>query len=122
MLVGSNEKEVEAATACGLVRLVVLFCREKEIWPAGILPRAFSDMPRSCVGRGSSVNEETEGVLELCIEGEDCRGVGSSSLSSSESSSSPMAKAPSSSGTLLSFGDLAPCGLRVLSIELARLR
>jgi hypothetical protein len=33
--------------AATLMRLVVLFCREKVGWPMGILPRAFSDMPRN---------------------------------------------------------------------------
>lgn len=48
-----------------MLRLVVLFWREKDGWPAGSFPRAFSDMPRSCVGRRSSAEEETEGVREL---------------------------------------------------------
>lgn len=87
-----------------LLRLVVLFWREKDGWLAGILPRAFSDIPRSWVGSGSSV-EETEGVRELWADGDDCEGVGSSCRSSSsESSSSPMANAPPSSGTLLKVG------------------
>lgn len=30
-----------------LARLVMLFCREKVGCPTGILPRAFSDIPRS---------------------------------------------------------------------------
>lgn len=79
-------------------------------------------MPRSCVGRGSSAEEETEGVRELCADGEECEGVGNNSRSSSlsESSSSPTAKVPSSSGTLLNAGVLTPWGVRGLSIELLR--
>lgn len=79
-------------------------------------------MPRSCVGRGSSAEEETEGVRELCADGEECEGVGNNSRSSSlsESSSSPTVKVPSSSGTLLNKDVLALWGLRGFSIELFR--
>lgn len=96
--------------------------REKDGWPAGNLPRAFSDMPRSCVGSCSSVDEEIEGVLELWAESEDCDGVGINSRSSSfsESSSSPMAKASPSSGTLLNAGVLMLWGLRGLSMKVFR--
>lgn len=57
--------------AAWLLRLVVLFCREKEGCPAGILPRAFSDMPRNCVGRGSSVEEEIDGFRDAWVEGKE---------------------------------------------------
>lgn len=57
--------------AAWLLRLVVLLCRENEGCPAGILPRAFSDIPRSCIGRGSSIEEETDGLRDAWIEGED---------------------------------------------------
>ena len=48
---------------------------------------------------------------------DDCDGVGNTASCSSlsESSSSPMAKAPSSSGTLLRVGVRTTCGLLVLS-------
>ena len=74
------------------------------------------------MGRGSSSDEDTEGVRELWFEGDECEGVGCISWfsSSSESSSSPIANAPPSSGTLLRVGVLAICGLRMLSIELLR--
>ena len=42
----------------------MLLWREKDGALAGILPRAFSDMPRSWVGRGSSI-EEIEGLREV---------------------------------------------------------
>ena len=61
--------------AAWLFKLVVLFCRENEGCPAGNLPRAFSDMPRSWVGRGSSPVDDIEGVREVWPDGEDCDGV-----------------------------------------------
>ena len=100
--------------------LVILFTREKEGCPAGILPLAFSDMPRSWSGTASSTEEETEGVRELWLDGDDCEGVGCISCSSSSDSSSPMAKEPSSSGTLLRDGVRALTGLLMPSIELFR--
>lgn len=119
--VGSKPEVGDEMVAAWLFRLVVLFCRENEGWPAGILPRAFSDMPRNCVGSGSSVDEEIDAVRELWAEGDDCEGVRSISCSSSsDSSSSPMANAPPSSGTLLKVGVLALSGLRMLSTELFR--
>jgi hypothetical protein len=78
--------------------LVVLFWREKDDEPTGILPRAFSDMPRSWIGMLSSADEATDGVRELRKEGDDWEGVGWL-RSSSESSESPIANVPSSSGT-----------------------
>jgi len=54
----------------------VLFCLEKEDCPAGILPRAFSDMPRNWVGNGSPADDEMEGVRDVWPEGEDRDGVG----------------------------------------------
>lgn len=119
--VGSKPEVGNEMVAAWLFRLVVLFCRENEGWPAGILPRAFSDMPRTCAGNGSSVDEESDAVRESWAEGDDCEGVRSISCSSSsESSSSPMANAPPSSGTLLNVGVLALSGLRTLSTELFR--
>ena len=99
----------------------MLFCRENDSCPAGILPLAFSDIPRSCRGTASSTEDAIEGVRELWADGDDCDwdGVGCSLWSSSsESSSSPMAKVPPSSGTSLSDGVLAVCGLLTLSVEL----
>ena len=58
-------------------RFVVLFWREKLDIPAGIFPRAFSDMPRSCEGSASSADDEAiEGALELRTDGDDWDGVG----------------------------------------------
>jgi len=54
----------DTIVAAWLLKLVMLFWRENEGCPAGILPRAFSDMPRSWVGRGSSMDEDTEGFRE----------------------------------------------------------
>lgn len=45
----------------------MLFCREKEGFPAGILPRAFSDNR----GWPSSVVEAIEGLREVVAEGDD---------------------------------------------------
>ena len=53
-----------------LVWLVMLFWREKDGRPAGIFPRAFSDMPRNCEPF-SSVVEAKEGLREVWAEGED---------------------------------------------------
>ena len=63
--------------------------------------------------------EVTEGLREVWLECEECEGVGGALnwFSLSESSSSPMAKAPPSSGTLLKAGERALCGLRKLSTE-----
>lgn len=47
-----------------LLRLVVLFCREKAGLPTGILPRAFSDIPRNCDGTVSSTDEAIDALLE----------------------------------------------------------
>lgn len=47
-----------------LVRLVVLFCRENAGWPTGILPRAFSDMPRNCSGTVSSMDDAMDAALD----------------------------------------------------------
>lgn len=77
----------------------MLFCRENDGWPAGILPRAFSDIPRSWRGTLSSIDDETDGVREVRSDGDDWAGVSCPSASSSESSSSPIANVPSSSGT-----------------------
>lgn len=95
----------------------MLFCLEKFWEPAGILPRAFSDIPRSCVGTASSTFE-IEDARDGFSLGSECDGVGrSSSLSSS---SSPIVNVPSSSGTLLNAGgrECAVDGLLKLSAEL----
>lgn len=47
-----------------LLRLVVLFCRENAGCPTGIFPRAFSDMPLSCRGTDSSIDDAIEPLLE----------------------------------------------------------
>ena len=85
-----------------LCRLVMLFWREKAGWPTGILPRAFSDMPRSWRGTESSTDDAMEALLEALLEalegdciGDLCVSDGRAS-SASESSSSPIAKALSS--------------------------
>lgn len=101
-----------------LLKLLVLFCLEKEGAPTGIFPLAFSDIPRSCNGTDSSAAELMDAVLELlpdCI-GERRCGVRLSS-SSPESSSSPMLNALFSSGTLLSVGGRLLIGLLRLSME-----
>lgn len=54
-----------------LLWLVMLFCLENDGCPAGIFPRAFSDMPRSWSGTLSSTLDETDGLLEVWTEGED---------------------------------------------------
>ena len=114
-------KPLMADTILWLLRLVILFCRENDGCPAGILPLAFSDMPRSCNGTASSIEEAMEGFRESWIDGDDCDGVDCSRCSSSsESSSSPTVKVPPSSGTSLSEGVLAVGGLLTLSIELLR--
>lgn len=74
-------------------------------------------MPRSCVGTASSTFEIEEAREGFSL-GSECDGVGrSSSLSSS---SSPIVKVPSSSGTLLNAGgrEWAVDGLLKLSNEL----
>lgn len=78
-------------------------------------------MPRSCAGRDSSPAESSDGVREYWADGEDCAGVGCDSPSPLLSdSSSPMAKAPPSSGTLVNTGVLGVTGLWALSTELLR--
>lgn len=85
----------------------MLFWRENVGFPAGILPRAFSDMPRSCTGTASSIEEHTDAALDatrsIGEDRSDCAGVGFCS-SSVSSSSSPMANVASSSGTPLRVG------------------
>jgi hypothetical protein len=111
--------------ALTLARLVMLFCREKVGWPTGILPRAFSDMPRSWRGTDSSIEDAIDALRDAPREppGGDCTGdLGCdgglvSSPSESSSSSLPMAKALFSSGTLPSDGVRAAVGLRRLSID-----
>lgn len=104
----------------GLIMLVMLLTRENDGWPTGSFPLAFSDIPRSCRGTASSM-EEMEGVREVWFDGEDWEEVGCiPRASSSESSSSPTAKAPPSSGTLRNSGNRALWGLCVFSQELLR--
>jgi hypothetical protein len=109
-----------------LVRLVILFWRENVGWPTGILPRAFSDMPRSWRGTDSSTDDAIDALRDAPREppdGGDCTddlGCGVelvSSASESSSSSLPMAKALFSSGTLPNDGVRAAVGLRRLSID-----
>ena len=104
----------------------MLFCREKVGWPTGILPRAFSDMPRSWRGTDSSIDDAIDALREAPRDppdGVDCigdLGCGSglvASASESSSSSLPMAKALFSSGTLPNDGVRAAVGLRRLSID-----
>lgn len=97
----------------------MLFWREKVGVPAGILPRAFSDIPRSCRGTSSSACEATDDDREGCSLGLEGAGVGRSS-SSLSSSSSPIANVESSSGTSRRADSLgwAVVGLLMLSTEL----
>jgi len=78
--VGAKSVPVESTVTLWLLRLVVLFCLEKDGCPAGIFPLAFSDIPLSCIGTASSTEtsaeEETDGVREFCLDGDDCDGVG----------------------------------------------
>jgi hypothetical protein len=64
-VVGIKPLEDGAKTADMLIWLVMLFCLEKEGCPAGILPRAFSDIPRSCNGTLSSTADEIDGLREV---------------------------------------------------------
>jgi hypothetical protein len=70
-VVGVKGAEVEGIMAVWLVKLVTLFCLENDICPAGIFPRAFSDIPCNCRGTLSSTDEVTEGVREWRTDGED---------------------------------------------------
>lgn len=63
--VGVKPVDVPQNRADMLVWLVMLFCREKDGRPAGILPRAFSDKPRSCCKPFSSVTEAKDGLREV---------------------------------------------------------
>jgi hypothetical protein len=113
---GVKNSLVARAGIAMLLRLVMLFWREKVGWPTGIFPRAFSDMPRTCVGTDSSMVDSMDALLEA-PEG-DCGGSIGCASSTSESSSSPIANALFSSGTLPSVGVRETVGLRRLSIEL----
>lgn len=53
----------------------MLFCLENDGCPAGILPRAFSDIPRSCNGTLSSAVDEIDCLREVWTEAESCAGV-----------------------------------------------
>ena len=87
--------------------------REKEPWPTGCFPRAFSLMLRDCRGTASS----TSVLVGLYGCESDVRLLAIASSLSSSSSSSPMAKAPCS-GTLLRWcEERADTGLRMLSRE-----
>lgn len=103
-----------------LARLEILFVREKAGWPTGILPLAFSDMPRTWRGTESSTDEAIDACLEPIEEdrtGDNGVSDGWAS-SASESSSSPIANAAFSSGTLPKVGVRDVVGLRMLSMEL----
>jgi hypothetical protein len=110
---------VASAGVAALLRLVMLFCREKVGWPTGIFPRAFSDMPLNCIGMDSSTDDAIDAVLEApeteCIG--DCGTSAEGVSSASESSSSPIANALFSSGTLPSVGVRETVGLLMLSSE-----
>jgi hypothetical protein len=56
---GWNDPPLADVTVVRLCRLVMLFCRLNDGAPTGILPRAFSDMPRSCGGT-SSVDDDMD--------------------------------------------------------------
>jgi hypothetical protein len=112
--------------ALKLARLVVLFWRENVGCPTGILPRAFSDMPRSCRGTDSSIEEAIDALRDAPREPPDgggctgilgCCGGLASSASESSSSSLPIAKALFSSGTLPNDGVRAAVGLLRLSMD-----
>ena len=102
---------------CRLARLVFDALREvdreKEDWPTGCLPRAFSDMERVWTGTASSIDAEAL----LCDRA--CGLLMGVSGSSSSSSSSPMANAPCS-GTLPRDGERLDAGLRMLSMDAPR--
>lgn len=114
-----------------LCKLVMLFWRENEGVPTGILPLAFSESPLSCIGT-SSVAEEIDAARELSLEVRllprfRCCGDRNAAVSSlsSDSSSSPIAKAAScSSGISPRLSDplAADVGLRRLSRDEDRAR
>lgn len=97
-----------------LEMLALLVTREKDDVDAGIFPLAFSDMPPICKGSASSADSAIDVALELRDE---AGGVARVICSSSESSSSPIANAPPSSGTLLNDGALTLVGDLILSVE-----
>ena len=104
---------VAKAGPAALCRLVMLFCREKAGWPTGILPLAFSDIPLTWDGTESS----TDDAIDALLEAPDCDGTGDldgsegrASSASESSSSSPIAKALSSSGTFPKVGVRATVG------------
>lgn len=121
---GMKNSFVARAGVARPLMLDMLFWREKVGLPTGILPRAFSDMPRTCVGTDSSMEEAIDAAREAL--GCDCTGdCGESSVcgsSASESSSSPIAKALFSSGTLPRVGVRETVGLLRLSMEPVRWR
>ena len=120
-----NSFTARLGVAFMLARLVMLFWREKVVCPTGILPRAFSDMPRNCVGTVSSTDEAIDALRDATREppgGGECTGDvvcggGLVSSASDSSSSLPIAKALFSSGTLPSDGVRAAVGLRKLSMD-----
>ena len=67
---GVKPEVVGIIVALLLLMLDRLLTREKDVWPTGILPLAFSDMPRNCIGTASSI-EDIEGVLECRVDRED---------------------------------------------------
>ena len=94
--------------------LVILFWRENDNCPAGILPLAFSDIPRVCSGTFSSIEDVIDGVLERRWDLEDWEGVSWVFPSSSESSS-PMVNGPLSSG-MYDSGEVAPDKVLISSV------
>jgi hypothetical protein len=74
-----------------LLRDAALFCLEKDCAETGILPRAFSDMPRSCIGTLSSAadDEAIDETRDSRSRWEGCDTAGRTTSSSVSSSSSP---------------------------------
>jgi len=87
--------------------------REKDSWPTGCFPRAFSLMLRDCMGRSSST------ALVEAPSGAENAVLALSLPSSSSSSSSPIANA-SCSGTLPRCAERAETGVLALSIDALR--
>lgn len=114
---GVKNSFVASAGVAALLRLVMLLVREKVGWPTGIFPRAFSDMPLTWRGTDSSMEDAIDAAREA-LEG-DCgsSAAGGVSASDSSSSSSPIANALFSSGTLPKVGVRETVGLLILSIE-----
>lgn len=114
---GVKNSFVASDGVAALLRLVMLFVRENVGWPTGIFPLAFSDIPLTCSGTDSSMDDAIDAAREA-LDG-DC-GVSvaeGTSASESSSSSSPIVNALFSSGTLPKVGVRETVGLLILSIE-----